>query len=101
NEQLGVSIVVVTHDHEVTDQVQRTVEIRDGRTSTEVLRRGDGGAQAEQFAVLDRAGRVQLPREYVDALRMKDRVRLAKNPDHIGVWPDRTRGSVGSVEQEA
>jgi ABC-type lipoprotein export system ATPase subunit len=89
NEELGVSIVVVTHDHEVTDQVQRTVEIRDGRTSTEVLRRGgEDGARAEQFAVLDRAGRVQLPKEYVDALRMRDRVRLSKNPDHIGVWPD-------------
>ena len=93
NEELGVSIVVVTHDHEVTEQVQRTVEIRDGRTSTEVLRRGDDGAQAEQFAVLDRAGRVQLPKEYVEALRMKDRVRLAKNPDHIGVWPDLVHGS--------
>ncbi|ACU70689.1 ABC transporter related [Catenulispora acidiphila DSM 44928] len=97
NEELGVSIVVVTHDHEVTDQVQRTVEIRDGRTSSEVLRRGDEGARAEQFAVLDRAGRVQLPKEYVDALRMKDRVRLAKNPDHIGVWPDLAQGSDGAA----
>jgi len=97
NEQLGVSIVVVTHDHDVTDQVQRTVEIRDGRTSTEVLRRGgEQGGAAEQFAVLDRAGRVQLPRQYIDDLRMKDRVRLAKNADHVGVWPDLASG----VEQE-
>ena len=89
NSELGVSIVVVTHDHEVTEQVQRTVEIRDGRTSSEVLRRsGEGGGPAEQFAVLDRAGRVQLPREYIEELRMRDRVRLAKDPDHIGVWPD-------------
>ena len=89
NSELGVSIVVVTHDHEVTEQVQRTVEIRDGRTSTEVLRRGgERGGTAEQFAVLDRAGRVQLPREYIDDLRMRDRVRLTKDADHIGVWPD-------------
>jgi ABC-type lipoprotein export system ATPase subunit len=97
NEELGVSIVVVTHDHEVTEQVQRTVEIRDGRTSTEVLRRGEVGAQAEQFAVLDRAGRVQLPKEYVDDLAMKDRVRLAKNPDHIGIWPDLAQDAGRSV----
>ncbi|WP_194899392.1 ABC transporter ATP-binding protein [Catenulispora pinisilvae] len=95
NGELGVSIVVVTHDHEVTDQVQRTVEIRDGRTSTEMLRRGGEDSTAEQFAVLDRAGRVQLPKEYLEALRMKDRVRVAKNPDHIGVWPDLARGAAG------
>jgi ABC-type lipoprotein export system ATPase subunit len=88
NTELGVSIVVVTHDHAVTEQVQRTVEIRDGRTSTEVLRRGEGQREAEQFAVLDRAGRVQLPRDYIDSLEMRDRVRLHKNADHIGVWPD-------------
>ncbi|MFL6115742.1 MAG: ABC transporter ATP-binding protein, partial [Catenulispora sp.] len=89
NSELGVSIVVVTHDHEVTEQVQRTVEIRDGRTSTEMLRRGGGsGGPAEQFAVLDRAGRVQLPREFIDDLGMRDRVRITKDPDHVGVWPD-------------
>ena len=101
NSELGVSIVVVTHDHGVTEQVQRTVEIRDGRTSTEVLRRhdGEGGfATPERFAVLDRAGRVQLPREYIEALGMKDRVRLVENTDHIGVWPG--RGSAAAREPE-
>ena len=39
--------------------------------------------------VLDRAGRVQLPREMTEALGMQDRVRLQQDPDHIGVWPDR------------
>ena len=41
--------------------------------------------------MLDRAGRVQLPREYVEALEMRDRVRLLKEADHIGVWPDTDR----------
>ena len=100
NTELGVSIVVVTHDHEVTEQVQRTVEIRDGRTSTEVLRRGEGHREAEQFAVLDRAGRVQLPREYIEALEMKDRVRLHQNADHIGVWADNGMTTGASAEGE-
>ena len=51
----------------------------------------DGGAagHAVEYAVLDRAGRIQLPRDMIDAHGMKDRVRLEQEPDHIGVWPGR------------
>ncbi|HEX2045304.1 MAG TPA: ABC transporter ATP-binding protein [Gaiellaceae bacterium] len=94
NEQLGVTVVVLTHDPLVSTQVTRTVRIRDGRTSTETLRRRttDGHeVVAEEFAVLDRVGRLQLPREYVAALELERRVRLALEEDHIGVWPDRPR----------
>jgi len=42
---------------------------------------------AEEFAVLDRAGRVQLPREYRESLGLRHRVRLDLESDHIGVWP--------------
>jgi hypothetical protein len=42
-----------------------------------------------EYAVLDRSGRLQLPREMTDALGMRDRVRLESEPDHIGVWPDK------------
>ena len=38
NQDLGVTIVVATHDPLVSDQVDRTVAIRDGRVSSEVLR---------------------------------------------------------------
>ena len=38
--------------------------------------------------MLDRAGRLQLPRDMTEALGMRDRVRLELEPDHIGVWPD-------------
>jgi ABC-type lipoprotein export system ATPase subunit len=95
NRRLGVTVVVLTHDPLVSEQVDRTIAIRDGRTSTETLRRSqidDLGEQrviAEEFAVLDRAGRLQLPAEYVDALELERRVRLELEPDHIGVWPDR------------
>jgi len=96
NAELGVTVLVVTHDPAVSGQVRRVIAIRDGRTSTETLRTApatdgsaDGSAdgQAVEYAVLDRAGRLQLPREMTEALGMRDRVRLEANPDHIGVWP--------------
>jgi len=94
NREVGTTVVIVTHDPLVSDQVQRTVAIRDGRTSSETLRRssvsdkGDHEVIAEEFAVLDRAGRLQLPRAHVEALELERRVRLRLEPDHIGVWPD-------------
>ncbi len=92
NEEMGVTIVVVTHDYTVASRVDRVVGFRDGRTSTEVLRRRgeDGGAiTEEEFAILDRAGRLQLPQPYIETLEMKDRVKLRLRDDHIGVYPDR------------
>jgi ABC-type lipoprotein export system ATPase subunit len=97
NGAMGVTVVVVTHDPMVADHVDRTVGIRDGRTSSEVLRRtqlNELGLQevvAEEYAVLDRAGRLQLPRDFTSALEMERRVRLALEPDHIGVWPDHAK----------
>jgi len=94
NQRLGVTIVVVTHDPLVSDQVSRTIAIRDGRTSTETLRRrsateaGDHHVIAEEYAVLDRVGRLQLPRALVDALHLQRRVRLVLEDTHIEIWPD-------------
>ncbi len=94
NKALGTTIIIVTHDAFVSEQVQRTVAIRDGRTSTETLRRteqtheGDDRVIAEEYAVLDRAGRLQLPRAHVEALELRNRVRLRLEDDHVGIWPD-------------
>lgn len=96
SEALGLTVLVVTHDPTVSEHVRRTVQIRDGRTSTEVLRRvevDEHGAEqhvAQEFAMLDRAGRLQIPEEFVTALDLRDRVRLALETDHVGVWPDGT-----------
>ncbi|MFF3543679.1 ABC transporter ATP-binding protein [Streptomyces platensis] len=97
NEELGTTIVIVTHDQTVASEVRRTVAIRDGRTSSEVLRRterdattGQESLVSREYAMLDRAGRLQLPTEYTTSLGMAHRVLLELESDHIGVWPDRT-----------
>ena len=97
NTELGVTVLIVTHDPAVSSVVRRTVAIRDGRTSTETHRHattsddGEVAQHAVEYAVLDRAGRLQLPREMTEPLGMKDLVRLEAEPDHIGVWPDREK----------
>jgi len=93
----GVTTLIVTHDSAVSEHVDRTVRIRDGRTSTETLRTTTTDAAgrrvrvAEEYAVLDRAGRMQLPAEFVGALSLRERVRLSLETDRIEVRP----GEVG------
>lgn len=93
NRERGVTTLIVTHDAGVTEHVERTVRIRDGRTSTETLRRtrtdddGRSVRTAQEYAVLDRAGRMQFPADFVSALDLRDRVRLALEPDHVRVSP--------------
>ena len=104
NETLGTTVLIVTHDAGVSDHVRRTVQIRDGRTSTEVLRRtstdhtGREHEVAEEFAVLDRVGRLQLPHDYITQLAMRDRVRLGLEDDHVTVSP--VRPAVDDAEEE-
>jgi ABC-type lipoprotein export system ATPase subunit len=96
NAELGVTVMVVTHDAAVSGQVRRTVAIRDGRTATEVRRSTRVGADGleelvtEEYAVLDRAGRLQLPAAFVEELELRDRVRLNLEPDHVQVRPGHT-----------
>ncbi|MDX3855218.1 ABC transporter ATP-binding protein [Streptomyces sp. AK02-01A] len=101
NAELGTTIVIVTHDQAVANNVRRTVAIRDGRTSSEVLRHTEIDAEGQEstvtreYATLDRVGRLQLPAEYIAALGMEHRVALELERDHIGVWPDAANGAAG------
>ena len=95
NRETGVTIVVATHDPLVSGQVRRTVAIRDGRVSSEVLRHRASEEEEHhaetEYAVLDRVGRLQLPLDYVEALGLDKRVRLELEDDHITIWPDKPR----------
>ncbi|MFJ9773170.1 ABC transporter ATP-binding protein [Kitasatospora sp. NPDC101157] len=94
NRELGTTVVVVTHDPMVAAEVRRTVAIRDGRTSSEVLRRtvtDEHGAETvneREYVMLDRTGRVQLPVKFLEALGMEHRVAVDLATDHIEIRPD-------------
>lgn len=81
NRDLGVTVVVVTHYPGVAEYVNRVVHIRDGRISSESFRqstfRREGDTVDQEYLVVDRAGRLQLPREYVEQLRRRGLTGLA------------------------
>ena len=96
NEAYGVTIVIVTHDIRITDKVERVVTIRDGRTSLEAIRGPrfpDAGPRRilDEFVILDKAGRLQLPKNYIEKLKLKERVRVLLADDHITVWPEESQ----------
>ena len=92
NRETGVTIVIVTHDREITRRVDRVVAMRDGRTSTEVIRRAAfaRGQQTatDEYAVVDRSGRLQIPREYLDQLDIGRRARVTLSANHVEVRPE-------------
>jgi ABC-type lipoprotein export system ATPase subunit len=100
NRNLGITIVIVTHDRELSRKVDRVVAIRDGRTSSEFIRKKSyseeldemGGLTAEdsqvELAVLDKTGRLQIPREYLDSLGLsgKNKIRVEKEGNRIVLY---------------
>ena len=90
--ELGVTVVVVTHDPAVADSADRTIAIRDGRTSVERVRVEQGSTATTERAthlefVVDRAGRLQLPQEYPRALHIGDRAVVRLEDGRIVITP--------------
>jgi ABC-type lipoprotein export system ATPase subunit len=100
NRNDGLTIVIVTHDVKLAKHIDRVVAIRDGRTSSEIVRRrsyredleelgrsreaesaeqeNDEDFTHEELVVLDRSGRLQLPKDYMESMGIKggDRVKV-------------------------
>ena len=89
NRNLGLTIILVTHDPTAAALADRTIAIRDGRTSTETVRRetnSPGGAMAPA-AVIDRVGRLQLPEGITLRLTFDGRAEVRVLHDHVELWP--------------
>ena len=105
NKSEGITVVIVTHDVKLANHIDRVVAIRDGRTSSEIVRKrsykaeldemGDmlapdeeGEEQThEELAVLDRSGRLQIPKEHLEAMGLHggDRVKVELEGDGKGI----------------
>lgn len=102
NKEYNLTIVMVTHDVRASDQVDRVVTIRDGKTSSERVRRmraeelGEDADAEEveahdesyhEYVVLDYAGRLQIPREFLDELGISDRAQIELSEHGILITP--------------
>lgn len=94
NKTYHITVVIVTHDINVMNKVDRVVTIRDGRASLEAVRtpttfrRPDPNQQPfEEFVLLDKVGRLQLPKEYIDKLKLENRIRVTLNGDNLTILP--------------
>ncbi|MEK3721935.1 ABC transporter ATP-binding protein [Paenibacillus sp. FSL H8-0034] len=105
NRELGVTIVIVTHDMELASKVDRVVAIRDGMTSTEFIKRNpnldEAGAEEssglhsmqdvhEEYVVLDRAGRLQIPKAYLQALKIDSKASMEFDGEKIIIRPPKS-----------
>lgn len=93
----GQTMLIVTHDIALSKKVRRVVAIRDGKISSERILKEKYADRLkeltvdwrnedtqEEYAVIDKAGRVQIPRELWDKLALRDnKVKLELRGDEI------------------
>lgn len=114
NHELGVTVIIVTHDPRIASEVDRVIAIRDGRTSTETTRQvitpvEPGEFQGEEnvvpqhhvlyeeLVVVDGAGRLQIPRDYLEEYGIGDRARVEVTDEGILIQPVEGRQTVVKV----
>tara|TARA_Y100000031_G_scaffold157121_2_gene216331 strand:+ start:3882 stop:4769 length:888 start_codon:yes stop_codon:yes gene_type:complete len=97
NRELGTTILIVTHDPDIAYKVGRVVMIRDGKMSTEVRRKvtfqritGDRDKEEplEEFTLVDASGRVQISRDLLDSLKIKDKARVTIENGTVTLRPE-------------
>ena len=99
-EKDGITVLIVSHDAKIAEEVGRVIAIRDGKTSSEIVRSGNieqtllsmaGEAKPHQefveVAVLDSAGRVQIPREMREKLGLGKRAIIEQTEHGIVIRP--------------
>ncbi|BBH21178.1 ABC transporter ATP-binding protein [Paenibacillus baekrokdamisoli] len=103
NKEIGITVVIVTHDLSLAGKVDRVVAIRDGLTSTEFIKRNpnldaaaDGTlsnsiqAAHEEYVVIDRVGRLQIPKTYLTALQITDKASMEFDGERIIISPPKS-----------
>ena len=98
NQEKGQTIVIVTHDTTLAKKVKRVVAIRDGKISSERILKEEYsdmsnasavnwqeiGETQEEYAIVDRAGRVQIPRDLLDKLELPgNKVKVSMQEEKI------------------
>jgi ABC-type lipoprotein export system ATPase subunit len=105
NRELDLTILLVTHDAAIAGETDRVIAIRDGKTSTETVRRkepiaaaADGKVMAStviglssmthrEVILVDRVGRLQLPHDIMEELNLQGKVEVRRVGDHVELWP--------------
>ncbi len=98
NKELGITIIIVTHDISLANKVNRVVMISDGKISTEKIMKEkyqqamnlldgefiSGNESYEEYSVLDKAGRLQLNEEMLSAAEIDgNRVKVQVVDDKV------------------
>ena len=101
NRTQGVTVVIVTHDRLLSKKVNRVVAIRDGKISSErivkqsyldrlssITTLAEEEQTQDEFVILDRAGRLQIPREMLEQMHVQDnKVRMTMQDGRIVIEP--------------
>lgn len=96
NRNLGITIVVVTHDMSLAKKMDRVVAIRDGKISSEMLRKKSYAEAFQEiqeeeqeethveYVVMDKFNRLQIPAEYLESVGINNRkVKLELDENRI------------------
>ena len=90
NKQLGLTMIIVSHDPSIARHVDRVVAVRDGKLASEMLRVQKADSDEHhlvELAVVDAAGRLQIPREYLEQFSIHRRVQMEVTAEGILIRP--------------